>query len=197
MPLPIETRRLVLREMAAADWRAIDAYNRDLRFHRYLPIEPPDARSTQGFVNLCLRRARERPRRHYDPVVVERASGDILGTLRLSLRGRGIADLGYAIRPDRWNEGFASEAVAALLAALGPRLALAEVWATVDPANAASIRVVTKLGFEARPGEAGRPIKPGRPTSLVFMRRLGEAPSAQQAAQAGSRRGLENPPPPR
>jgi len=147
VPLPIETRRLVLREMAAADWRAIDAYNRDPRFHAYLPIEPPDAGTTQSFVALCLQRARERPRRHYDPVVVERASGAILGTLRLSLRRRGIADLGYAIRPDRWNEGFASEALMALLAALRPRLALAEVWATVDPANAASIRLLEKTGF--------------------------------------------------
>jgi RimJ/RimL family protein N-acetyltransferase len=182
MPFPLETRRLVLREIAAPDWRAIDAYNRDPRFHRYLPIEPPDAAATQGFVRLCLLRARERPRRHFDAVVVERASGEVLGTLRLSLRGRRAADLGYAIRPDRWNEGFASEAVARLLAALRLRLALAEVWATVDAANAASIRVMMKLGFDCQPGERGRPIKPGRPASLVFVQRFAQVSGAEQAA---------------
>jgi len=182
MPLPLETPRLVLREMAEEDWRDIDAYNRDAAFHRFLPIEPPDAEATRGFVRLCLVRARARPRRHYDPVIVERASGQTLGTLRLTVRRPGVADIGYAIRPDRWNRGFASEAIAAFLAALQPRLALAELWAMVDPANAASRRVMEKLGFERCTGEVGPPIKASRPASLVYVLRYGGALAAERAA---------------
>src|SRR5688572_27411311 len=142
MQLPIETARLVLREMAGADWRAIDAYNRAPEFHRFLPIDPPGADATRGFVQLCLARARERPRRHYDPVMYERATATVIGTLRLSLREPGTADLGYAVRPDRWTSGFATEAVQALLAAAREPLGLNEVRATADPANAASCRVL-------------------------------------------------------
>jgi [ribosomal protein S5]-alanine N-acetyltransferase len=170
MKLPIETARLVLREMTGSDWRAIDAYNRAPEFHRYLPIDPPAAEATRGFVQLCLARAREQPRRHYDPVVCERASAAVIGTLRLSLREPGVADLGYAVRPDRWRRGYATEAVEALLAAAQTALGLSEVWATVDPSNAASCRVLEKLSFTQRGGEAGRPIKPGRPPSLVYAR---------------------------
>ncbi len=169
MRLPIESARLVLREMSATDWHALDAYNRDPAFHRFLPIEPPDAAATRGFVRMCVARARERPRRHYDPVVHERGSGVVVGTLRLSLREPGVADLGYAIRPDRWNQGFATEAVAAMLTGARAPLALREVWATVDPANAASRRVMEKLGFSRRAGEPGAPIKPDRPPSLVYL----------------------------
>lgn len=172
MQLPIETARLVLRDMAATDWRAIHAYNRDPVFHRFLPIEPPDADATRGFVNLCIARARAWPRRHYDPIILERSSSAVLGTVRLSLREPGVADLGYAIRGDRWNEGFATEAVGALLGAAQAGLGLVEVRATVDPDNTASCRVMEKLGFGRLGSEAGAPIKPGRPPSLVYLRRF-------------------------
>jgi [ribosomal protein S5]-alanine N-acetyltransferase len=169
MQLPIETARLVLREMAGSDWSAIDAYNRAPEFHRFLPIDSPGAGATQGFVQLCLARARERPRRHYDPVICERVSAAVIGTLRLSLRDPGVADLGYAVRPERWRCGFATEAAQALLAAARKRLGLREVRATADPANTASCRVLEKLGFTRREGEAGHPIKPGRPPSIVYV----------------------------
>jgi ribosomal-protein-alanine N-acetyltransferase len=182
MPLPLETARLLLREMTAADWRAIHAYNRDPAFHRFLPIDPPSARSTQGFVQLCLLRARERPRRHYDPVIVETASGEVVGTLRLGLREPGVADIGYAIRPDRWSRGFATEAAGALLAALRLRLALRQVWATVDPDNAASLRVMQKLGFRPSRGRTGAPIKHGRPPSFLFVADFVEPRAAERAA---------------
>ncbi|MGH7005785.1 MAG: GNAT family N-acetyltransferase, partial [Alphaproteobacteria bacterium] len=129
MKLPIETPRLVLREMAGSDWRAIDAYNRAPEFHRFLPIDPPDAEATQGFVQLCLARARAWPRRHYDAVICERVSAAVVGTLRLSLREPGVADFGYAVRPDRWSRGYATEAVEALLAAAHTPLGLRKVWA--------------------------------------------------------------------
>lgn len=172
MHLPLQSTRLVIREMSAADWRAIAAYNADPEFHRYLPIAPPTPEATRGFVALCLERAREHPRRHYDAVLQERGFGDVVGTLRLSLRGADSGDLGYAIRPQSWNRGFATEAVAAVLAAARRALGLREIWATVDPANAASLRVMDKLGFARVAGELGAPIKPGRPPSLVFMRYL-------------------------
>ena len=175
MRLPIQSTRLVLREVNGADWRAIAAYNTAPEFHRYLPIDPPDAEATRGFVALCVARARENPRRHYDAVLQEHGFGEVVGTLRLSLRERRSGDLGYAIRPEFWNRGFATEAVTALLAAARVSLGLGEVWATVDPANAASCRVMEKLGFVRRASEAGVPIKPGRPPSLVFRRSFASA----------------------
>ena len=175
MRLPLKTARLVLREMNSGDWRSIAAYNAAPEFHRFLPIAPPDAETTRGFVMLCVARARELPRRHFDAVLQERALGQVVGTLRLSLRGRGYGDLGYAIRPEFWNRGFATEAVRAVLDEARKSLDLGEVWATVDPSNGASCRVMEKLGFRHCAGEAGAPIKPGRPPSWVYMRDLGRA----------------------
>lgn len=172
MLLPVESARLVLREMSAADWQPIAGYNGAPAFHRFLPIAAPDEETTRGFVALCLARARERPQRHFDVVLEERGLGEVVGTLRLSLRGRGSGDIGYAIRPQSWNRGFATEAITALLAAARAQLGLEEVWATVDPDNAASRRVMEKLGFQRCAGEQGAPIKARRPPSLVYVRAL-------------------------
>lgn len=182
MRLPIQSTRLVLREMAAADWQAIHAYNRAPQFHRFLPIAPPTGEATRGFVSLCLARAREHPRRHFDVVLQERGFGEVVGTLRLSLRGRGSGDVGYAIRPQSWNRGFATEALGALLAAARAPLGLGEILATVDPDNAASCRVMEKLGFRHLPGEAGAPIKQGRPPSLVYLRDWGTPEAVSERA---------------
>jgi [ribosomal protein S5]-alanine N-acetyltransferase len=182
MRLPLRTARLVIREMNGADWRAIAAYNAAPEFHRYLPIPPPNAETTRGFVTLCVARAREFPRRHYDAVLQERALGQVVGTLRLSLRGRDFGDLGYAIRPEFWNRGLATEAVRAALGEARDALGLREIWATVDPANTASCRVMEKLGFVRRAGEAGTPIKSGRPASLVYMRSLVAAEAVSERA---------------
>lgn len=172
MRFPLRTTRLIIREVEGADWRAIAAYNAAPEFHRYLPIPTPDAEATRGFIALCIARARQFPRRHYDAVLQERGLGQVVGTLRITQRGRGYGDLGYAIRPEFWNRGFATEAVRAALAEARDSLGLREMWATVDPANVASRRVMEKLGFVRRVGEAGAPIKNGRPASLVYARRL-------------------------
>lgn len=172
MRLPLRTTRLIIREVEGADWRAIAAYNAAPDFYRYLPIPPPDAEATRGFVALCIARARQFPRRHYDAVLQERGFGEVIGTLRVTWRGRGYGDLGYAIRPEFWNRGFATEAVRAVLAEARDSLGLREMWATVDPANGASRRVMEKLGFVHHAEQAGAPIKVGRPATLVYARRL-------------------------
>lgn len=124
---------------------------------------------------LCVARAREFPRRHFDAVLQERALGRVVGILRLSLHGRGYGDLGYAIPPEFWNRGFTTGAVRAVPAEARKSLDLGEVWATVDPSNAPSCRIMEKVGFRHCAGEAGAPIKPGRPPSRVYVRDLTRA----------------------
>jgi [ribosomal protein S5]-alanine N-acetyltransferase len=60
------------------------------------------------------------------------------------------ADVGYALTPEFWSRGLASEAVAAVLAHAVGALALKRVLAVVNPSNAASMRVLEKQGFRRR-----------------------------------------------
>ena len=70
-----------------------------------------------------------------------------IGSIDLSLIRDGSAELGFLLRPDRWDLGFASEAVGAVITyALGP-LDLKRLAAAVQAENRAAARVLEKNGF--------------------------------------------------
>ncbi len=57
-------------------------------------------------------------------------------------------DLGYALLPEFWSQGFAFEAAAAVLRFGHESLGANRILGLVSPANVASIRLLEKLGFE-------------------------------------------------
>lgn len=59
------------------------------------------------------------------------------------------ATIGYIINPARWRQGFAAEAVSALIDFCFADLALHRVQAFIHPENAASRSLVEKLGFRS------------------------------------------------
>ena len=86
--------------------------------------------------------------------VERRDDGRFLGDCGLQpLEHKGPeVELGYDLHPDVWGQGLATEAAVAVVeAALGP-LGLERLVSVVKPANAASRRVLEKLGMR----EAGR-----------------------------------------
>ena len=62
--------------------------------------------------------------------------------------GRDEVEVGWAVMPERWGEGFATELGAASLRVAFDVLALEDVVSFALPANHASRRVMEKLGFE-------------------------------------------------
>jgi RimJ/RimL family protein N-acetyltransferase len=84
---------------------------------------------------------------------VERATGKFVGNGGLAQFERGIPELegypeaGWAFAPDAWGKGYATEAMAAILAWAGAAK-LGEIRCIIDPGNAASHNVAAKLGFE-------------------------------------------------
>jgi ribosomal-protein-alanine N-acetyltransferase len=72
---------------------------------------------------------------------------DAIGSLDLSLIENGSAELGFLLRRDRWGQGLAGEAAAAVVATgFGP-MGLARLAAAVQTGNRAAARVLTKTGF--------------------------------------------------
>lgn len=66
----------------------------------------------------------------------------------------------YAIRRDLWRRGFGGEVVVPMLAYGFESCGLPELFATVDPDNAASIRILVRAGMRylhTRPDEDGLP----------------------------------------
>lgn len=89
--------------------------------------------------------------------VERRADGALIGhvgfadfkrDMRPSIEGR--PEMGWVFAAHAHGQGFAREAVAAGLAWADANLKATEIVAIIDPANAPSIRVAEKAGFEAQ-----------------------------------------------
>lgn len=71
-----------------------------------------------------------------------------LGGLRtMELDGTTELEVGYAFLPEHWGRGLATEATSAFLDAARQLTEFTSVVAVIHPDNAASIRVVERLGF--------------------------------------------------
>jgi ribosomal-protein-alanine N-acetyltransferase len=143
----IETDRLDLRPLTAADLGALHELNADPGAMRYAggatcSVDESEAR---------LRRLIEHHERHGFSLwaVVERASGNVIGDAGLVLlefRGPEI-ELAYRLKSPVWGKGYATEAAAAWVAYGFDELALARIVAVTDPDNVASQRVLEKVGM--------------------------------------------------
>src|SRR3954451_19227482 len=91
--------------------------------------------------------------------VFERASGALIGDSGLYRTPAGEVELGYTLGAAWWGRGYATEAAGSWLAVAFDELNIDEVVALAEPANTASLHVLTKLGL-VRNGERiafGRP----------------------------------------
>ncbi len=80
----------------------------------------------------------------------DRETGAFLGRGGLTMlvvAGRGGVEDGWAIAPDRWGEGLATELGAAGIEVAERDLGIDELVSLTLPANTASRRVMEKLGF--------------------------------------------------
>jgi [ribosomal protein S5]-alanine N-acetyltransferase len=81
--------------------------------------------------------------------LVRKVEGDLIGTCTLShldAQNR-RAELGYALGRPHWGQGYVQEGLRALLGFAFEELALHRLEADVDPRNAASVKVLERLGF--------------------------------------------------
>jgi ribosomal-protein-alanine N-acetyltransferase len=145
--LPVRTPRLNLREFTANDFDAVLAYSSDPRVTRYLFFGPRDQESTQEYLDEILASQLDEPRTRFELAVEQIEGARLVGACDLSLIERNVVDLGYMLESRVWGQGYATEIATALLEAAFLQLRVDRVISTVDVNNAASIRVLEKVGM--------------------------------------------------
>lgn len=145
----IQTERLLLREFADEDWRALYAYQNDVRFQEFYEWEHRTESDTRAFVKMCRDWQAQSPRLKYQLAIVLPATNRLIGNV--GLRKRDVrahqADLGYELDPREWGNGYAAEAGEAMLRFGFEQLHLHRVWARCIANNLNSVRVLEKLGL--------------------------------------------------
>jgi len=152
MPVPtptLQTARLRLRPVEDADAEPLYAMHSDPHVLRYWDAPPWRERSRAArFIEACQRMTEEGTGAR--PAVVRLSDGAFLGWCSLSRWNpdHRSAALGYCFDDAAWGHGYATEAADALLTWAFETLDLNRVQAETDTRNAASARVLEKLGFQ-------------------------------------------------
>jgi RimJ/RimL family protein N-acetyltransferase len=148
----INTERLSIQPMSLAHWEEYAAAWADPRMTEFIGGEP---RSRNVSWAKFLAGAGLWPVLGYGYwSFIERTSGAFVGNGGLAKFERGMPELemtpeaGWALVADAWGKGYATEAMAAILAWADNEAGLTEVRCIIDRENAASHNVARKLGFE-------------------------------------------------
>jgi len=148
-PVPILTAsRVRLRPLCADDADDLFALQSNASVMRYWS-HPPWTEREQA-VKRLEQLARDRETIEFYPWAVTKTGHDMLiGTMSLFAlnREQRRAEIGYALGANWWGYGYATEMLrAAVEFAFGP-LDLERLEADIDPRNAASCRLVERVGF--------------------------------------------------
>ncbi len=144
----LHTKRLTLRELEESDHIAANAYESDPEVVQYMSF---DSRSLDGsleFIRRVRTESQQAPRRLFD-LAMTLTEGALIGRcgLRVNRPEHREAELWYIVRRDCWGQGYAYEAVHALMAFAFATLDVHRIYVDCDPRNTGSIRLAEKLGM--------------------------------------------------
>jgi [ribosomal protein S5]-alanine N-acetyltransferase len=148
-PFPIlKTDHLILRQLSVSDIGTIFEVFSDDQVTQYYDLET-FTNFEQAEKLIAHFQARYEQREGIRWAITRRDNGEMIGTCGFNgfNRQASRAVIGYDLLRSSWGQGVAGQAVAGMLEFGFRRLELHRIEAYVDPENAASVRVLEKLGF--------------------------------------------------
>ncbi len=145
----LTTDRLLLREFVEGDWQRVLEYQSDPRYLRYYAWTGRTEEDARVFVRMFLDQQAESPRRKFQLAIIMRVEDRLIGNSGIRVNNPDLreANIGYELDPRYWGHGYATEAARAILAFGFDELRLRRVWARCIAENAASARVLERLGM--------------------------------------------------
>lgn len=142
----LETGRLILRPFAEKDVEAVFALRQDAEIMRYIREPQKTLAETESWIKLVS--SRWENEKIGFCAVIEKASDELIGWCGLwRLKETGEIEVGYAISKNFQGKSYATESAEACLAYGFEQLDLPKIVAVTHPENAASRRVMEKLGM--------------------------------------------------
>jgi [ribosomal protein S5]-alanine N-acetyltransferase len=144
----VDAERVAVRPVAATDLPALLAINGDPQVTQFLPYATWLSLD-DGAAWLARMEALGATGTGQQLVVVRRADAAVIGTLLLFKHDAGSQriELGYVLGRAHWGQGLMREALQAVCGHLFGALGLRRIEAEVNPANQASCRLLTRVGF--------------------------------------------------
>jgi ribosomal-protein-alanine N-acetyltransferase len=147
-PVRIEGERVVLREFEERDLDTSMAVVGDPDVTVSLSFDSRTREEQAERLAADIERAKIEPRPDYYLAIADRRTDELIGFIRVGLGGHRSGELGYALRKDRWRQGYTYEAAQLMLAFGFEDLGLHRIQAACGPDNVASQAMLRRLGFD-------------------------------------------------
>jgi RimJ/RimL family protein N-acetyltransferase len=151
--LPIETERLLLRPHRMDDLDDLLAFHSDPEVVRYVPWPVRDRAGTEETLQVKLTQTELVAHGQWLVLAVElRSTGAVIGEVLLKWASDRQGEVGFALGREHHGQGYAGEATTAMLRLGFDELGFHRITAVCIEGNAASARLLTRLGMrqEAR-----------------------------------------------
>jgi [ribosomal protein S5]-alanine N-acetyltransferase len=146
----ISTKQLRLRELLKEDAKAVHEYSSDPEVTRYMNWGPNTEEDTNRFIQRSIASQNEQPRMNFTFAMVLKSEDKLIGGCGVYVSNpiNREALLGYVLHRGYWGRGYATETASALVEFGFNKLKLHRIFATCDPKNVASVRVLEKVGMQ-------------------------------------------------
>ena len=146
---PTRTKRLLIREFHPSDRQVLLAFVRDPDQIKHMLLFLDTEEQLDDFLSMVIEGARAEPRLEWHFAVEDAATGRYLGSCcqMVERDSPSSAELGYWFLREAWGKGYATESSAAMLELGFRRLGFHRVWGKCHTQNAASAKVMEKLGM--------------------------------------------------
>ncbi|MBI3288956.1 MAG: GNAT family N-acetyltransferase [Elusimicrobia bacterium] len=149
----LETKRLVLEPIEPRHAAALFEPLRDAAIYRFIPRDPPSSVEKLAERYARLQAGDPDGKQAWLNFAVRLIEGPVyIGKVQATISAD-AADVAYLFSPRHWGQGYASEAVRALIDHLFAAYAVRVVRASLDTRNERSAALLERLGF-ARVGRA-------------------------------------------
>ena len=146
----LQTRRLDLEPLAERHVDELWAPLADPLLYQHVPQDPPQSLDAlrERFALLSQRRSPQGDQLWLNWVMRERSDGGSRGRLQATVTADAQAWIAYEVFPPFWGQGFAIEGGRRIVEWLIDELGVRELVAEVDSLNAASLKLLDRLGFQ-------------------------------------------------
>ena len=145
---PIESATLRLEPLVAAHADEMFGPMSAAAIYDYIPEQPPaSAQALRQRYQQLERGHSASGNERWLNWIVRLDSGQCAGYVQATVHPGSTADFAFVFTPEHWGRGVAFEACQAALPRLADEFGVRAVFATVDPRNARSVRLLERLGF--------------------------------------------------
>ena len=145
----LKSERVIMREIEEKDWVDVHKYASQQLVCQYQPWGPNSEEESEEFVKQVIVDAKKKPRSRFVFAIILRGNGNMIGAAELNIQdySNKIGEIGYIINPDFWGMGYATEAAKLVIEFSFKNFNLHRIYATCDPRNVASSKVLEKIGM--------------------------------------------------